>query len=182
MAGIQQQKRVTLDEIWGDLEAGVYHLITNLNQGLEPKKWMELYSYPFSIWSFCWDQIEKRTLTLIGAYITIAQLLDQLRLHPATGTTNPPEPILLDKIFITSSKNFLQSTWRLSLRYTLFFSNSFVFRQSDLLWQVAETRVDEGLLHYYHVEWTRYVTAMKYINHIFQYLVSTLLFARFYIL
>jgi len=38
------------------------------------------------------------------------------------------------------------------------------------LLKVAETKVDEGLLHYYHVEWTRYVTAMKYVSNIFQYL------------
>lgn len=31
--------------------------------------------------------------------------------------------------------------------------------------------MDEGLLHYYNTEWIRYTTAMKYINHIFQYLV-----------
>ena len=32
--------------------------------------------------------------------------------------------------------------------------------------------MDEGLLHYYNTEWDRYTTAMRYINHIFQYLVN----------
>ncbi len=34
--------------------------------------------------------------------------------------------------------------------------------------------MDEGLLHYYNTEWIRYTTAMRYINHIFQYLVRSL--------
>lgn len=47
-------KRVTLDEIWPDLESGVHQLITNLNQGFPQKRWMTLYSYPF----FCfWSSI-----------------------------------------------------------------------------------------------------------------------------
>jgi cullin 1 len=38
------------------------------------------------------------------------------------------------------------------------------------LLKVAETRMDEALLQYYFTEWERFTTAMKYINHIFQYL------------
>lgn len=38
-------KRVTLEEIWPDLESGVHQLITNLNQGFPNKRWMTLYSY-----------------------------------------------------------------------------------------------------------------------------------------
>lgn len=40
-------KRVTLEEIWPDLEGGVHQLITNLNQGFPRQKWMMLYSYLF---------------------------------------------------------------------------------------------------------------------------------------
>lgn len=32
--------------------------------------------------------------------------------------------------------------------------------------------MDDSLLNYYKKEWDRYTTAMKYINNIFQYLVS----------
>ena len=31
--------------------------------------------------------------------------------------------------------------------------------------------MDEALLQYYNTEWERFTTAMKFINHIFQYLV-----------
>lgn len=40
----QTAKRVTLDEIWPDLYEGIHKIITNLNQGFENKKWMELYT------------------------------------------------------------------------------------------------------------------------------------------
>jgi len=46
----------------------------------------------------------------------------------------------------------------------------FLTRHMKGLLKVAESKMDEGLLHYYHTEWSRYTTAMKYINHIFQYL------------
>jgi len=38
-------KRVSLDEIWPDLEDGITSLVTNLNAGFPRKRWMELYSY-----------------------------------------------------------------------------------------------------------------------------------------
>ncbi len=39
-------KRVSLDDIWPDLENGITSLVTNLNAGFPRKRWMELYSYP----------------------------------------------------------------------------------------------------------------------------------------
>lgn len=38
-------KRVTLDEIWPELESGLHQLITNLNKGFPRTQWMNLYSY-----------------------------------------------------------------------------------------------------------------------------------------
>jgi cullin 1 len=35
---------------------------------------------------------------------------------------------------------------------------------------LAATRMDESLLHFYHTEWERYTTCVRYVNHIFQYL------------
>jgi hypothetical protein len=42
-------KRVSLDEIWPDLEDGITSLVTNLNAGFPRKRWMELYSYVSSL-------------------------------------------------------------------------------------------------------------------------------------
>ena len=39
-------KRVSLDDIWPDLEEGITQLVTNLNAGFPRKRWMDLYSYP----------------------------------------------------------------------------------------------------------------------------------------
>jgi len=129
MAAIQQQKRVTLDEIWGDLESGVYHLITNLNSGLSPKKWMELYS---SVYNYC-------------------------------TTSKPAQSVPSSRNNKSAGANFVGQDLYAKLK-------EFLTKHMKTLLKVAETRVDEGLLHYYYAEWTRYVTAMKYINHIFQYL------------
>jgi cullin 1 len=43
-------KRVTLDEIWPSLEAGISQLITNLNEGFPVKQWMVLYS---NVYNYC---------------------------------------------------------------------------------------------------------------------------------
>ena len=40
-------KRVTLDEIWPELESGLLQLITNLNKGFPMQQWVKLYSYHF---------------------------------------------------------------------------------------------------------------------------------------
>lgn len=48
--------------------------------------------------------------------------------------------------------------------------NDFLTNYMKGLAKAAESKMDEGLLSYYHTEWIRYTTAMKYINHIFQYL------------
>lgn len=45
MAQPQPNRRVTLDEIWPELEAGLHQLITNLNKGFPMQQWMKLYSY-----------------------------------------------------------------------------------------------------------------------------------------
>jgi len=43
-------KRVSLDEIWPDLEDGITSLVTNLNAGFPRKRWMELYS---NVYNYC---------------------------------------------------------------------------------------------------------------------------------
>lgn len=45
-------KRVSLDEIWPDLEDGITSLVTNLNAGFPRKRWMELYSYVLPTYTF----------------------------------------------------------------------------------------------------------------------------------
>lgn len=43
-------KRVSLDDIWPDLEDGITSLVTNLNAGFPRKRWMELYS---NVYNYC---------------------------------------------------------------------------------------------------------------------------------
>eukprot|EP00005_Dracoamoeba_jomungandri_P001963 CAMPEP_0174261182 /NCGR_PEP_ID=MMETSP0439-20130205/11275_1 /TAXON_ID=0 /ORGANISM="Stereomyxa ramosa, Strain Chinc5" /LENGTH=759 /DNA_ID=CAMNT_0015345615 /DNA_START=55 /DNA_END=2334 /DNA_ORIENTATION=+ len=43
-------KRVSLDDIWPDLENGITTLLTNLNAGFPRKRWMELYS---NVYNYC---------------------------------------------------------------------------------------------------------------------------------
>lgn len=118
-------KRVTLDEIWPDLHDGIHKIITNLNQGFENKKWMELYTHVYN-------------------YCTNSRL-------PQTGRRNLTGANFVGEELYARLKNFLTA------------------HMTDLL-KIAETRMDEGLLHYYYREWERYTTAMSYVNHIFHYL------------
>jgi len=120
-------KRVTLEEIWPDLEGGVLQLITNLNQGFPQKRWMTLYS---NVYNYC-------------------------------TTSRPQNPSRGSKGM--SGANFVGEELYNKLK-------DFLIKHMKGLLKVAESRMDEGLLHYYHTEWVRYTTAMKYINHIFQYL------------
>eukprot|EP01087_Luapelamoeba_hula_P025172 TRINITY_DN985_c0_g1_i1.p1 TRINITY_DN985_c0_g1~~TRINITY_DN985_c0_g1_i1.p1 ORF type:complete len:763 (-),score=161.29 TRINITY_DN985_c0_g1_i1:136-2424(-) len=43
-------KRVSLDDIWPDLEHGIGELVTNLNAGFPRKRWMDLYS---NVYNYC---------------------------------------------------------------------------------------------------------------------------------
>jgi len=119
-------KRVTLEEIWPDLEAGVHQLITNLNQGFAKNRWMMLYS---NVYNYC--------------------------------TTSRPNPGRGGKGM--SGANFVGEELYNKLK-------DFLTKHMKSLLKNAEAKMDEGLLHYYNNEWDRYTTAMKYINHIFQYL------------
>eukprot|EP01114_Cavostelium_apophysatum_P016115 TRINITY_DN4532_c0_g1_i1.p1 TRINITY_DN4532_c0_g1~~TRINITY_DN4532_c0_g1_i1.p1 ORF type:complete len:760 (-),score=226.85 TRINITY_DN4532_c0_g1_i1:63-2342(-) len=123
-----QNKRVTLEEIWPGLEAGVHQLITNLNQGFPSLKWMGLYS---DVYNYCTTSRSSTSGKNRG---------------PTGGGANFVGEELYNKL-----KDFLTKYMKSLLK-------------------IAETRMDEGLLHYYNTEWVRYTTAMKYINHIFQYL------------
>lgn len=37
-------KKINLEELWPELEAGISTMVTNLNQGFPLKKWIELYT------------------------------------------------------------------------------------------------------------------------------------------
>lgn len=38
-------KKINLEDLWPELEAGISTMVTNLNQGFPLKKWIELYTY-----------------------------------------------------------------------------------------------------------------------------------------
>jgi len=120
-------KRVTLEEIWPDLETGVSQLLTNLNQGFPRDRWMVLYS---SVYNYC-------------------------------TTSRPATPPKGGKVL--TGANFVGEELYNKLK-------EFLTKYMLTLLKVAETKMDEGLLHYYNTEWARYTTAMKYVNNIFQYL------------
>jgi hypothetical protein len=54
-------KRVTLDEIWPELEAGLLQLITNLSKGFPKEQWVKLYSY-LKVMQYCLEKV-----SLIGS-------------------------------------------------------------------------------------------------------------------
>jgi hypothetical protein len=41
---VTPKKTFSLEEIWPDLEKGLFQLISQLNQGLSEKQWMNLYT------------------------------------------------------------------------------------------------------------------------------------------
>eukprot|EP01113_Clastostelium_recurvatum_P019149 TRINITY_DN225_c0_g1_i1.p1 TRINITY_DN225_c0_g1~~TRINITY_DN225_c0_g1_i1.p1 ORF type:complete len:771 (+),score=282.14 TRINITY_DN225_c0_g1_i1:104-2416(+) len=126
-------KRVTLDDIWPNLDAGITQLLTNLNKEFPRDKWMDLYS---SVYNFC--TTSKPPTAQRGG-------------SSAAGAAK------------ASGANFVGE--ELYNRLT-----EFLKRHMKEILRVAETKMDEPLLVYYHAEWDRYTTAMRYINHIFQYL------------
>lgn len=122
-------KRVTLDEIWPELEQGLHQLITNLNKGFPRTQWMNLYS---NVYNYC-------------------------------TTSRPPQQRNTGTNKAVSGANFVGEELYNRLL-------EFLKRHMRELLKAAEIRMDEGLLQYYFAEWERFTTAMKYINHIFQYL------------
>eukprot|EP01090_Pellita_catalonica_P012433 TRINITY_DN2700_c0_g1_i1.p1 TRINITY_DN2700_c0_g1~~TRINITY_DN2700_c0_g1_i1.p1 ORF type:complete len:762 (+),score=116.57 TRINITY_DN2700_c0_g1_i1:78-2363(+) len=119
-------KRVSLDDIWPELEKGVTTLLTNLNAGFPKKRWMQLYS---NVYNYC--------------------------------TTSRPSPHR--KVGGISGANFVGEELYNRLR-------DFLKKHMRGLVKEAETKQDDSLLRYYTKEWERFTTAMKYINHIFDYL------------
>lgn len=43
-------KKINLEELWPELEAGISTMVTNLNQGFPQKKWIELYTH---VYNYC---------------------------------------------------------------------------------------------------------------------------------
>lgn len=120
-------KKVTLEEIWPDLERGVHQLITNLNQGFPIDRWMNLYS---SVYNYCTTS----------------------RPHTTSRTSKGP-----------SGANFVGEELYNKLK-------EFLIKYMQELLKNADTHMDNSLLIYYHTEWVRYTTSMKYVSHIFNYL------------
>jgi len=123
-------KRVTLDEIWPELEGGLHQLITNLNKGFPLKQWMNLYS---NVYNYC--------------------------------TTSRPQTVQRGS---STNKGISGANFVGEELYNRLCE--FLKKHMEELLKVAETRMDEALLQYYYTEWERFTTAMRYINHIFQYL------------
>eukprot|EP00026_Physarum_polycephalum_P002622 Phypoly_transcript_02629.p1 GENE.Phypoly_transcript_02629~~Phypoly_transcript_02629.p1 ORF type:complete len:773 (+),score=104.10 Phypoly_transcript_02629:123-2441(+) len=123
-------KRVTLDEIWPELEAGLLQLITNLSKGFPKEQWVKLYS---SVYNYC------------------------------TTSRAPTVQRGNSSVKTVSGANFVGEELYNRLC-------EFLKRHMRELLKVADTKMDDALLQYYNTEWERFTTAMKFINHIFQYL------------
>lgn len=125
----QSSKKLTIDEIWDELESGVSHLIKNLNEGLSTKQWMRLYTL---VYDFCTATRPHSTRT-------------HTRQANAQGANFVGEELYQRLIDVLK-------------------------RHMRELLKNAENKMDETLLVYYKAEWERYTAALKYVNHIFEYL------------
>eukprot|EP01098_Paradermamoeba_levis_P002421 TRINITY_DN12812_c0_g1_i1.p1 TRINITY_DN12812_c0_g1~~TRINITY_DN12812_c0_g1_i1.p1 ORF type:complete len:196 (+),score=58.65 TRINITY_DN12812_c0_g1_i1:245-832(+) len=127
---MQGQKRVSLDDIWPDLEKGMNQVLTNLNSGFPSKQWMLLYT---SVYDYCTSSKP-----------------------PASTRTSKPG-------VAPTGANFVGEELYHRLK-------DYLKKHVRNLNKEAESKMDEDLLNFYFTQWKSFTTAMKYINHIYQYL------------
>ncbi|KAL6068140.1 Cullin 1 [Balamuthia mandrillaris] len=71
-------KRVSLDDIWPDLENGITSLVTNLNAGFERKRWVELYSHVYNYCTTSRPSPGRKAGTISGANFVGEELYNRL--------------------------------------------------------------------------------------------------------
>jgi len=119
-------QKLTIEQIWPQLERGCNHLLTRLNEGFSMKDHMKLYS---SVYDYC----------------TTAKPVNARDGKQRVGANFAGEELY----------RRLQD---------------FLVEHVNSILTGGETRMDDSLLNYYKKEWDRYTTALKVVNHIFQYL------------
>ncbi|KAJ5161599.1 cullin-1 [Penicillium capsulatum] len=145
-----------LEETWSFLEAGIDSVMLKLEDGVDMKTYMALYT---AVHNFCTSQKAVASNQGLQAHRGgLSRLLSRLR---------------LDSTWAKSTKRL--TTWPFMTAHLLGeelykLLGDYLSRHLNVVYRESQSHAEEALLGFYIREWTRYTTAAKYVNHLFSYL------------
>ncbi|OOQ82505.1 Cullin-1 [Penicillium brasilianum] len=142
-----------LEETWSFLEAGINSVMLKLEEGVDMKTYMALYT---AVHNFCTSQ--KAVANNQGLQ---AHRGGSFRI-PIPDTVVHAGPQQLTRVFFCSAHLLGEELYKLLGEY--------LSRHLEVVLNESKGHAEEALLGFYIREWTRFTTAAKYVNHLFSYL------------
>ncbi|KAJ5575051.1 Cullin-1 [Penicillium hetheringtonii] len=141
-----------LPETWSFLEAGIDNVMLKLEEGVDMKHYMALYT---AVHNFCTSQ--KAVTSSQGLQAHRGGLLP-FYLAQRVGSLD---------LSLTDRPSIVAHLLGEELYKLL---GEYLSRHLAVVLKESKSHAEEALLAFYIREWTRYTTAAKYVNHLFSYL------------
>ncbi|KAJ5578272.1 cullin-1 [Penicillium hispanicum] len=145
-----------LEETWTFLEAGINSVMLKLEEGVDMKTYMALYT---AVHNFCTSQKAVSSNQGLQAHRGGSS---KSRLRHRTGASRGNRQNSLMPHPPPTAHLLGEELYKLLGQY--------LSRHLTVVLKESQSHTDEALLGFYIREWTRYTTAAKYVNHLFSYL------------
>ncbi|KAJ5359626.1 Cullin-1 [Penicillium cataractarum] len=142
-----------LEETWSFLEAGINSVMLKLEEGVDMKTYMALYT---AVHNFCTSQ--KAVANNQGLQ---AHRGGSFPVPPPVGVVHSG-PHQLTRTVLSAAHLLGEELYKLLGEY--------LSRHLEVVLNESKGHAEEALLGFYIREWTRFTTAAKYVNHLFSYL------------
>ncbi|KAJ6013585.1 cullin [Penicillium herquei] len=146
-----------LEETWSFLESGINSVMHKLEDGVDMKHYMALYT---AVHNFCTSQKAVVSNQGLQAHRGGSSAISRSQLQIAQSQEKQKRP--LTGPALTTAHLLGEELYKLLGEY--------LSRHLEEVHQKSTAHTEEALLGFYIREWTRYTTAAKYINHLFSYL------------
>ncbi|KAJ5729035.1 Cullin-1 [Penicillium malachiteum] len=146
-----------LEETWSFLESGINSVMHKLEDGVDMKHYMALYT---AVHNFCTSQKAVVSNQGLQAHRGGSSAITHSHLQNAQSQEKENKSLMLGPL--TTAHLLGEELYKLLGEY--------LSRHLEEVHQKSTAHTEEALLGFYIREWTRYTTAAKYINHLFSYL------------
>ncbi|KAJ5717202.1 cullin [Penicillium malachiteum] len=146
-----------LDETWSFLESGINSVMHKLEDGVDMKHYMALYT---AVHNFCTSQKAVVSNQGLQAHRGGSSRVSRSMLQNAQSQEKKKQQLTVAGLITAHLLG--EELYKLLGEY--------LSRHLEEVHQKSTAHTEEALLGFYIREWTRYTTAAKYINHLFSYL------------
>ncbi|KAJ5633884.1 cullin [Penicillium herquei] len=146
-----------LDETWSFLESGINSVMHKLEDGVDMKHYMALYT---AVHNFCTSQKAVVSNQGLQAHRGGSSRVSRSVLQIAQSQEKKKQQLTVAGLITAHLLG--EELYKLLGEY--------LSRHLEEVHQKSTAHTEEALLGFYIREWTRYTTAAKYINHLFSYL------------